>query len=250
MISTKKRIQCFIFALVFALAFSYNCYMDSRNNKVYATSEAIAYSSWELFQALMITLGFSVSSTTSAAPTVDQILDEFLGDTYDMWARENLSDEAMESNKQFLRDFLETEYEASAYATNEILSWLPSYVNSDEFARVIECQNNREVVYDSPNTLSIVSKMYNDKTGQITDYTNSIDVTIVNHNAEIKKVLRQSITNDDRLYGCGSYLVSLEPFSYLYNGTFINAKQYSCIYGSVYVCENCCWWHSPALFRK
>ena len=233
MISTKKRIQCFIFALVFALAFSYNCYMDSINNKVYATSEAISYTAWELFQSLMITLGFSVTSTTSAAPTVDQILDEFLGDTYEMWARENLSDEAMESNKQFLRDFLETEYEASAYATQEIMSWLPSYVNSEQFLQVIENQSHRDVVYDDYNDLCCdFSLIYDTGTDS---YNPTAKYKIVSYTANVHKVFRVTTTVDNLSYRCDSLLVSSEPFIFLdsrgYRGY---AKSYVCDYGKVY----------------
>lgn len=190
--------------------------MDSINNKVYATSEAISYTAWELFQSLMITLGFSVTSTTSVAPTVDQILDEFLGDTYDMWARENLSDEAMESNKQFLRDFLETEYDASAYVTQEIMSWLPNYVNSEYFHEVISSQESRVVHFDRPNSCEAVVeyKYKHYLTGQEQTAFKSMDYdwSISDNTSPVYKILTAFYDTDLSRFWYGSVLVSASTF--------------------------------------
>lgn len=60
-----KRLQCFVFALVFIFTFVFNCYLDSKSNNVYAV-ETVMYYAYEVVLTLLAELGICVTDVDYA----------------------------------------------------------------------------------------------------------------------------------------------------------------------------------------
>ena len=60
-----KRLQCFVFALVFIFTFVFNCYLDSKVNNVYAV-ETVMYYAYEVVLTLLAELGICVTDVDYA----------------------------------------------------------------------------------------------------------------------------------------------------------------------------------------
>lgn len=60
-----KRLQCFVFALVFIFTFVFNCYLDSKANNVYAV-ETVMYYAYEVVLTLLSELGICVTDVDYA----------------------------------------------------------------------------------------------------------------------------------------------------------------------------------------
>lgn len=216
--------------------------MDSVNNKVFATSESIAYTSWELFQALMITLGFSVSSTTHTEPTTEELIEEYFGSSYDQWCQSQGEEyeQAMDRNKQLVKDYLNTASDAGACIKQEILSWLPEYVNSEYFHDIISNQASRVVVYDLPNQCNARLDYHFTVNNVPKDlYMENINSwTITEHTAPVYKIITAFYNTSLSRFMFGSVLVSSDTFVVKENNVSTRAAEYVGTGHSVYVAGN------------